>query len=84
MTAVLPLLSGTLALHVEEAGEGPAVLLHGGGGSGSMRPLLGALERRRALLPTVPGSDGTPRIPTGSAPSPTSARPTWRCSRPWG
>ena len=61
MPTILPLLSGTLSLHVEEAGDGPPVLLlHGGAGPGSMRPLLGALKGRRALLPTIPGFDGTP------------------------
>ena len=59
---VISLLSGTVSLHVEEAGEGrPALLLHGGAGPASMRPFLGALDGRRALLPTIPGFDGTPQ-----------------------
>ncbi|GJG86745.1 alpha/beta hydrolase [Gemmatimonadetes bacterium T265] len=56
-------LDGAL-LHVtlDRKGEGrPLLLLHGGAGPASMRPLFGALENFELILPTHPGFDGTER-----------------------
>ena len=53
-----------LPLSITRAGDtGPTVLVvHGGGGPGTVAPLVAHLtERYRVLAPTIPGWDGTPR-----------------------
>lgn len=62
-TSPLLVLSETLPLTVHEAGQGrPYLLLHGGAGPASMLGLAAALAATgRAVLPTHPGFDGTPR-----------------------
>ncbi len=56
------LLAGTLSLAVDRRGNGkPLLLLHGGAGPASMRPLLGALDEFDVVLPTHPGFDATER-----------------------
>jgi pimeloyl-ACP methyl ester carboxylesterase len=53
-----------LPLSITRAGDtGPTVLVvHGGGGPGTVAPLVAHLaERHRVLAPTIPGWDGTPR-----------------------
>ena len=54
--------AGVLTLSVERKGEGkPVLLIHGGAGPASMRPLLGALDGFDLILPTHPGFDATER-----------------------
>lgn len=54
--------AGTLKLDVDQLGGGrPLLLLHGGAGPRSMRPIVGLLEDFKVLLPTHPGFDGTER-----------------------
>lgn len=59
----LDLFAETLRLGFTDQGEGRAfLLLHGGAGPNSMRGLAGALSKNgRALVPTHPGFDGSPR-----------------------
>ncbi|WP_322101874.1 alpha/beta hydrolase [Paraburkholderia sp. J41] len=58
----------TLELAVDQKGGGrPLLLLHGGAGPASMRPLFGALDEFHVILPTHPGFDAT-------------KRPTWLAS----
>lgn len=63
MTAsAISLLGGAVRPLVEQNGDGnPILLLHGGAGPASMRPLQGILSDRRYILPTHPGFDGTDR-----------------------
>ncbi len=54
--------AGTLELAADRRGNGrPLLLLHGGAGPASMRPLFDALDGFAAILPTHPGFDGTER-----------------------
>jgi pimeloyl-ACP methyl ester carboxylesterase len=56
------LLGGAVEVVVTQAGEGPPMLLlHGGAGPASMRPLLPFLGDYRCVLPAHPGFDETPR-----------------------
>lgn len=56
------LLAGTLNLTVERRGnESPLLLLHGGAGPASMRPLFDALDGFGLILPTHPGFEATER-----------------------
>jgi pimeloyl-ACP methyl ester carboxylesterase len=54
-------LAPDLAVPIAEAGEGrPVLVLHGGGGPGSVAPLVSGIARRaRVIAPTHPGWDGT-------------------------
>ncbi len=54
--------AGALKLTVDRRGNGkPLLLLHGGAGPASMRPLFAALDGFGLILPTHPGFDGTER-----------------------
>ena len=54
--------AGTLSLAVDRGGSGkPLLLLHGGAGTASMRPLFDVLGGFEIFLPTHPGFDGTER-----------------------
>lgn len=56
------LLAGALKLTVDRRGNGkPLLLLHGGAGPASMRPLFDGLDGFGPVLPTHPGFDGTER-----------------------
>ena len=56
------LFAGAVAPLVEQSGDGrPVLLLHGGAGPATMRPLLSAFASRHCILPTHPGFDGTSR-----------------------
>ncbi|GAA4734676.1 alpha/beta hydrolase [Amnibacterium soli] len=56
----------TSSLTTARAGDtgSTALVLHGGGGPGTVAPLVARLaERHRVIAPTIPGWDGTPRDP---------------------
>lgn len=58
------LLAGTLSLAVDRReSEKPLLLLHGGAGPASMRPLFNALDEFGVVLPIHPGFDATERPP---------------------
>jgi pimeloyl-ACP methyl ester carboxylesterase len=57
MTTAIP-------FHITRAGDSgsPVLVLHGGGGPGTVAPLVAHLgEHHRVLAPTLPGWNGTPR-----------------------
>jgi pimeloyl-ACP methyl ester carboxylesterase len=62
MTSAIPLTT------TRAGGTGSTVLvLHGGGGPGTVAPLVAHLaERHRVIAPTVPGWNGTPRAERGT------------------
>ena len=56
-------LAPDLSIRLDEAGTGrPALILHGGGGPGTMAPIIGGLAgAMHTITPTHPGWDGTER-----------------------